>query len=290
MSAYETTRCEYYGAATGAIVDNCFHVLSGSGKTDGIEIQHILPLKPSGKRRLGVAVPTPRVNIVAAAVGETIYTVAGALNSGDASGPCTVVEALDTRNDRWHTCASLPAQRVKPGLAAIGHTLYALGGREDDADAATIFAYDTRRDVWNESGELPYGARHGAACAADGIVYYGGGFTAQPSRTFQRAFVMFDPQVGDVKPLADMPEPRTAHALVASGGAVYALGGVDTDKRPTATVFRYDIVSDEWSACRKLASARAVFACDISGSKISLAGGWKQMGRESNSTDEDYIV
>ncbi|QDV49854.1 Kelch repeat-containing protein [Gimesia fumaroli] len=60
---------------------------------------------------------------------------------------------------------------------------------------------------------VPYGARHGAACSLDGVIYYCGGWTAGPNKgTFQKSLIAFEPQSGKVQKLADMPASRTARS------------------------------------------------------------------------------
>ncbi|QDT41984.1 N-acetylneuraminate epimerase [Gimesia alba] len=285
---------EHHGGTTGTVVGEAFYVIGGNSTPfEHFGTVHVVPLDPNGERRTLTSMPTPRANPVAAAVGTRIYTVAGSIASQPPDehrdGPSTVVEVLDTNEGSWQTCAPLPAQRVKPGLAAVGNILYALGGREDELDADTIFAYDTVKDCWSEVGRLPYGARHGAACSLDGVIYYCGGWTAGPNKgTFQKSLIAFEPQSGKVLELADMPASRTAHAFVACGGALYSLGGVDTEKKPTSTVYRYEIGSDTWTECEPLKSNRAVFACGVAGDEIILAGGWKQMRKEANTGEERY--
>lgn len=295
MSTVEQQTSAYYGATAGAIIGDSFYVIGGSGATPPrMDSLHVIPLAAGKTRRVGPAVPTPRNNVVAVAVGDRMYTLAGILSgNGDSNrdGPCDVVEAFDTCDHTWHSCAPLPAVRVKPGVAAVGQVIYALGGREDALDASTIFAYDTVADRWSQVGRLPYAARHGAACALNGKIYYSGGFTAGPDRgKFQRAMSVFDPDSGSVSLLADLPAPRTAHAMIAAGDAIFVIGGVDESKTPTADVFRYDIDHDIWNACEPLSSPRAVFACGVLGDEMRVAGGWRRMGKDANDSDQRYSL
>lgn len=292
MTTLGAPQIDYPGATTGTIVGEYFYIIGGNdGATGHLDAVRIVPISGNGVPELGSPIPTPRGNLVVAAVNDHIYAVAGLLPLAEEKHdfPCAVVEVFNTSTGRWQSCAPLPAQRVKPGLTAVGNTLYALGGREDQIDADTIFAYDTFEERWDEVGRLPYGARHGSACTADGLVYYSGGFTGL-SKTFHQKLVVFDPKTGEVKQRAEMPAPRTAHAFVACKGSLYVLGGVDTEKKPTATVFKYDIAADQWSESRPLASDRAMFACGVAGNEIIVAGGWKRLHKEANSSVERYPV
>lgn len=281
----------YFGATAGAIVGDCFYIFTADHEEGSMNSLHILPITGDETRRIGPPIPTPRANIVATSVGQRIYAIAGILTSADGAPPSSTVEVFDTVKHQWQSCAPLPAPRVKPGLTAVGSVVYVLGGRENDLDASTIFAYEPESDRWAEVGRLPYGARHGAACTSQGLVYYGGGFTAGPAKVFHNEFMRFDPISGQITPLANMPAPRTAHELIASDdGGIYLVGGVDPQKAPTRTVFRYEIADDQWHECRPLGSARAVFACDMFESVIHVAGGWKRMGKEANSTEERYPI
>ncbi|WP_233148519.1 Kelch repeat-containing protein [Rhodopirellula sp. MGV] len=295
----EAPTLEHHGGVAGAIVGNQFYVIGGMlNPFEHLDTALAISLNTESEPQSLAPLPTPRANVVAVANGTKIYTVAGGISpqseSGLPEGPSSVVEILDTTTGEWHKGADLPAQRVKPGIAAVGDTVYALGGREDKVDANTIFAYDTANDSWSLVGTLPYGARHGAACSHRGQIYYTGGWTAGPDKgTFQRGLIEFDPATNRSRPLADLPEPRTAHAMVAHDGSLYVFGGVDAQKQPTSTVFRYDIASDRWETCEPLDSVRAVFACAVHApegddAQVILAGGWTQMHRQANTTQEFY--
>lgn len=294
MTTLESKQLKFPGATTGTIVGDSLYVIGGSddpyGHLDWVKIVSVADFDDAQD---GTPVPTPRGNLAVESVEDKIFAVAGLLASGNENGqqntPCAVVEVLDTATGSWSQCAPLPAQRVKPGLTSIGTTLYALGGREDEIDANTIFAYSMLKKSWEEVGRLPYGARHGSACSADGVVYYSGGFTGL-SKTFHDELIAFHPWNGEVKQLASLPVPRTAHSLVAVGKQLYVLGGVDMEKKPTSTVFCYDIESNHWTECKPLSSERAMFACGVSGTDILVAGGWTRLHKEANSSAERYSV
>ncbi|MCC9601304.1 hypothetical protein LOC67_12175 [Stieleria sp. JC731] len=291
---------QYQGGVAGAVVDDTFYVVGGMlNPFDHLDSAYGIPTNGDRSPRSLAPLPTPRANVVAVASEGKLFTVAGGIsdksNSGRPEGPSTVVEAFDVATGAWKSCQDLPARRVKPGVAIVGQTLYVLGGREDKVDANTIFAYDIASDEWALVGTLPYAARHGAACSFDGLIYYSGGWSAGPDGgTFQNALIEFDPQSNRCRDLSPMPEPRTAHAIVAHAGSLYVLGGIDTKKTPTSTVFRYHIAEDRWSACDSLQSNRAVFACGVRQSAhapaVLLAGGWQKMHRQANDTLETYLL
>jgi hypothetical protein len=286
---------EHFGATAGAIVGGYFYILGGSQEAyePASTFQRVSLIDAASE--LLAPMPTPRGNVTAIALEHLIFAVAGLLpfqnEQTKGSNPCTVVELFDTQTGEWRACSPLPRQRVKPGLAAANGKLYAISGREDESDASTIFAYEPKNDSWSlVRDELPFAARHGAACALDGVIYYCGGHSCHAGGgKFQDAAISFNPVTNEIETLAPMPSTRAAHAVVAHGGAVYALGGVDSAKKATSTVFRYDIAQDRWHECRPLSSERAIFACDTNEETIYLAGGWKQMRRECNTSAEHYI-
>lgn len=296
MSSVTTeSEIELMGSVTGGIVDGCFYVFGGSRSSyEHVGTVLAIPLDSPDRPQRVSTVPSPRGNMTSASLGSKFFLVAG-LQAAQRDGkienyPTTTVECFDIATRQWTTCASLPEQRVKPGLVVVNGRLFVLSGRIDEVDANTIFAYDPKRDTWIQiSNELPFASRHGAACAIDQRIYFSGGHTCRPgSGLFQSAMISFEPISGEFQQHAPMPEPRAAHALLTVEGSLFALGGLDATKASVSSVFRYDAQADRWDFCRPLNSPRSVFAAAVEGSEIVLAGGWKRMGKESNASFERY--
>ena len=76
---------------------------------------------------------------------------------------------------RWERRADMGVPRQEIGLAAVGETLYAVGGFAGDAPSAAVETYDTRTDRWTTVAALPRPLHHVMVAAVDGMVYTAGG-------------------------------------------------------------------------------------------------------------------
>jgi len=94
----------------------------------------------------------------------TVWIVAGMLAAAFAAAP-----------SRWERRADMGVPRQEIGLAAVGETLYAVGGFAGAAPSAAVEAYDTRTDRWTAVASLPQPLHHVMAAAMDGVVYAAGG-------------------------------------------------------------------------------------------------------------------
>ncbi|MEZ5979598.1 MAG: kelch repeat-containing protein [Planctomycetota bacterium] len=291
----ERSRTAHHGATAGAVVGRQLFVLGGSRSA----YDHRGDVRTVGLDGTGVtdgvfaSVPTVRGNLVAEAIGSQIVTIGGLVASkegaADLNTPCDAVEVLDTTSGAWRRAAPLPQARVKPGVATCGGMVYALSGRSGDTDARTVYGYDVELDRWFDVAELPYGARHGAACRFGDRVYFAGGGSISPgSKVVRSSMLRFEPATNQVVALRDMPGARTGHSMVALGDSIYVLGGMDPEKRPCTSVLRYDVARDSWSVAGELGSPRVVFACGVVNDVVLLAGGWRRMLKESNETVEEF--
>ena len=286
---------ELMGSVTGTIIEGRFYIIGGSRNSYehlGSTLQYSLHNQEPPVRLADT--PTPRGNMTSASFGNDIFVVAGlrATKSGDKweNHPSCNVECLNVKSRVWKQCAPLPEVRVKPGLAFVNGTLYALSGRVDEVDASTIFAYDPTADNWKLIFDgLPFASRHGAACSVGETIYFCGGHSCHPGGGhFQASMISYSTRTAEVRSHAPLPEPRAAHSLLAVGNHLYALGGLDSSKNSVTSVFRYDLQIERWETCQPLNSPRSVFAAAVYGEAIYLAGGWKRMGKESNPSLERY--
>src|SRR5262245_63967740 len=98
-----------------------------------------------------------------------IVIVTGAIARANAAG-------------HWERRASMSVPRQEIGLAAVGETLYAVGGFAGSEPSAAVEAYDTRTDGWSPVAPLPKASHHVMVAAVDGLVYAVGGLgVASPS-------------------------------------------------------------------------------------------------------------
>lgn len=283
------------GGACGHVIGGRLYLLGGglSGKEhlDRVDACELA----TGRWTARTPMPTARSNVSSAVLDDRIVVVGGLTGRPNEEGsPSALVEAYDPNTDRWTTLAPMPCPRVRAGMVAAGGRLIAIGGRRDELDTPSIAAYDPRTDSWNELGTTPFPARHLAATVLDGRILVSGGFTATPGGAqkglFLDAFYEVDPSTGAYTSLAPMPEPRTAHVLVACDGKVHAIGGVDTEKKLITAIDSFDPRNGTWTRGGQLASGRAMAVAAVHGGAIHLLTGWTRLFKEANPSSEAVVV
>ncbi len=299
MSAIQVApSLSHHGATTGAVLGDRLYVVGGSRSA----YHHVGDVRLVSARGASFedprvpALDRPRGDLVAVAHAGTdsILAVGGVVATDHcdqpSNEPSREMNRLDVRTGTWSRCAPLPAPRAKAGVAMLGDRMLVIGGRQDDLDSASMFAYHVLDDRWEWIGLFPFGARHAAACAFGDRVWYVGGWTAgSGAGTLRAGCYSYDPADREVRRHADLPVPRAGHALVVHRGALHVLGGVDERKQPTRTVFRYDAARDRWQQLAPLVTDRAMFAAGSLGGAIVVAGGWRKAPGEANGSAERHV-
>lgn len=275
------------GGACGHIINgSCFVIGGGTSAKEHLDRVDICDLA-SGTWRSGARMPTARSNASSAVLDGRIYVVGGLTGPDQQEGvPSTVFEAYDPATDAWTQLAPLACPRVRPAVVGIDGCVVVIGGRRDELDTPSISAYDPKTGSWRDLGTTPFPARHLAAAVLDGRIIVAGGFQATPQAeqkgVFLDAVYAIDPRSGSYTALAPLPEPRTAHNLVAVRGKIVAVGGVDRNKALITAVDTYDPVANAWTRGRGLASGRAMAVADAVGSDIHLLSGWTKLFKIAN--------
>lgn len=137
----------------------------------------------------------------------------------------------------------LPAAREETASAALAGRLYVIGGFDHAGqDTNSVFVFDGRR--WTEGAHLPVGLDHASAAVADGRLYVAGGF--DQGRASDRTFVLA-PSGRAWSAVGRLRHARGALALISLGGALYALGGKDSNGVEVVAAEVYHPRSGTWS-------------------------------------------
>jgi hypothetical protein len=215
-----------------------------------------------------LALPAPRVDGTAIQAGTKILYIGGS-DGTNASSTTYVADAFTSGTfGKWTEGPALPAARVKPAVAFLAGSIYAVGGF-DGSGAPTTTAYVLTPDAstgelkdWQTSDaagltiDLPE-ARGGASLVpvSDGLVLVGGvGPDGQPTNTAWKATLDTKGKLGAWKPTAPMvtpgstpgssvPAPRADATAVSSGSYIYVFGGRDATG-PTAVVLRGTVAAE----------------------------------------------
>ncbi len=193
----------------------------------------------------------------------------------------------------WQWAAPLPKMMGELVGVPIGASLFAMAGLDDveHVPYGAVFRYDSPADRWTALPQMPAPAHHIMATALDGKIYVFGGFTRPPTvKAWQPTANAwsFDPQTGQWKALAPLPNPRGAGQAVAVGGRIYVIGGVSSNIHGTpyapiplgspaqivvGAVDEYDPAADTWRPRSPMPTPRNHYLAAEVGGKIYALNG-----------------
>jgi N-acetylneuraminic acid mutarotase len=244
----------------------------------------------------GVAMPTPRTELLADAINEKIYVIAGVDYSEDGAGQLDIVEVYDTQNDTW-------IGNAKPLPIPIDHSvaiqyegkIYVVGGfLEQKAPTDTLFIYDPTRDEWTEGARLPSPRGALAAEFVNGTLYAFGGLDS--SQIPVNTNWAYNPKTDTWTERAPMPTARHHVASAVVDGKIYAIGGrilgngvPSEDIDEAVSNFdkneMYDPSTDTWTVKQPMQDKRSGFAAAAANGQIYVFGG-QDVGGIFNSVEK----
>lgn len=253
----------------------------------------------------GPALPTPRLAPGVTALGVQLIVLDGI----DATlAPTTEVDVLDTAvpvgMQQWMPLPAAPRAWTNPQLAAIGTTLYLLGGLDGSGDPQPdAFALDTGAPPasWQPLASLPPAlARGGAAViTAPPRVYLlggAGGDGALASNLYYNTTANAWCPGAACSPdqqLPDLPAPRAlAAAMQMTDGTLVVVGGFATldATQPAADVWWLPVnqqnTAGHWQTKTPMPTARGDCAYGQTGGRLVCAGG--EAGPNVSTTVQAY--
>ena len=224
-------------------------------------------------------VPTGRWGLAAAAVGDTVYTIAGQ----DDSPKISKVEVYGIANGKWEEGKEIPSGRVRHAAVTFKGKIYVFGGTFDGiGPIARVEEYNPKNNVWKMKADMPTPRIAPVAVAMGSNIYVIGGATDLffPSPAVE----VYNPTTDTWEQKADMPNPRwgAAGASIATKGKIYIFGGATdfTRENSTTAVDEYDTRAETWTPKaemqRPLHNLSASF---VNSGKIYVMGGQKWKGK-----------
>jgi hypothetical protein len=216
--------------------------------------------------------PSPTGRSAIGQVGGFVYVFGGGPN-GNAAW------AYDCSTGRWvpSTPSPLGFRANWAGVPAQGR-LYVLGGSDSLFPQSDVYAFlpgSGGNGTWIRRASLPRPlALPGAASLGDSAIITAGGVTSLGYATNQCFRYHISQDRWDT--LTPLPQARIAGGLVAQGGKLFLLGGLDsTSLAFTSTIFQYDPATGQWQTRRTLLAPMAFNHQSIAsdGRLIYLVGG-----------------
>jgi N-acetylneuraminic acid mutarotase len=172
---------------------------------------------------------------------------------------------------RWERRADMGTPRQEIGVAAIGDTLYAIGGFAGTSATNVVEAYDVAADRWRTVAPLPAALHHVVAAAVGGTLYAVGGLAGGGSTAVDTTFA-YDPAADLWTPRASLPAGRGASGVAVIDGRIYVAGGL----RGGASVddfTAYDPAADSWRVLPAMPTARDHLAAGAVDGRFYAVGG-----------------
>lgn len=230
------------------------------------------------------AMPTPRSDLSATAVGGKLYVM-----GGYDGRTLSEVELFDPRWNTWEILAPMPSPRCDfVAVAEAGH-VYRVGGLDENYEAlSTCQRFSPpHSSEWETLPPMRIARWSFAVATVQGMFYAIGGFADGQALDVVECL---DPLTCEWEALSPMPTPRCAFAAATVGSSVYALGGTCPGLGPSvlSVVERYDPRFDTWAPLAPMPTARSHFAATAIGGKIYAIGGLDSSGVHALSVVERY--
>ena len=198
--------------------------------------------------------------------------VAGALGTFGA-------EQMGYAQGTWTDLAAVPAPTEGMTAGGVGKVIITAYGASSTGDTNLTRLYDITTDSWSLGSPAPLPARsqaaYGDATHAGFLYVIGGGNSGGVLSDLQR----YDPVTDTWMTLASMPTARAGAVAAVVDSNIFVIGGRLSAAGPCnggpylATVEKYDIDTNTWSAVASLPSPRSDLAAVAHGGKVFVFGG-----------------
>ncbi len=175
------------------------------------------------------------------------------------------VDVFDPATLTWAKKAAAPIPMNHFQAVGSDHKVYILeafseGGFPEQVPMANVYVYDTEKDSWAQSTEIPANRRRAAAGAAayKGKLYLVAGIQHGHTSGTTNQFDVYDPQTGNWSALPDAPHIRDHCSATVIGDKLYVAGGRNTSyheadnfmvfmRQTVLEVDCYDFITGKWS-------------------------------------------
>jgi N-acetylneuraminic acid mutarotase len=214
-----------------------------------------------------------------AELGGKIYVAAGMV--GNTGRPLNIFERFDPETNEWDSLPLLPEPFSAAAGAALGGTMYVIGGNglavatgrqvaaysEGPANGRQVFAYNTASRRWSRKASLPVPRTNLAAVALGGKIYAVGGL--DPFHATRTVFV-YDPARNRWSRGPSLPEALHALAAVVFRDEVWVIGGQDSAGKATNRVWIYNAGRHAWRAGPRMPARMETAGAAVAGNRIHV--------------------
>jgi N-acetylneuraminic acid mutarotase len=220
----------------------------------------------------GIDMPTPRTEVTAANIDESIYIIGGMDRNGDITDE---VEMFNVTSNSWDNDVSpLPIPLHHTVASTFKDKIYVIGGYAGDwIPSNQLFIYDPKINSWTEGSPMPTARGSPNANFVNGTLYVIGGDLHDHSLVQVESY---DPQTDQwTGSHAPMPTARHHAASAVVDGNIYVMGGRITGELINVDIIeKYDPTLDKWiTSLEPMPSKRSgVVATSLNGFIYTLGG------------------
>jgi hypothetical protein len=216
----------------------------------------------------------------AATVGDEEYLFGGAEGTATTPVPQPLIYSYTVLGSgAVDQAGELPTGNYGLSAAAIGHTIYLVGGDSGSVTLKTILAWKPHGGAPVSAGTLPIALRYAAVAAVGEQIVIAGGLTASGAPS--NAIFVFDAATRKVRELpAKLPDAIYAASGATLGQLAYVLGGAEltgvapnTSVAPVSTIYSIDPATGKLANAGSLQYPLAEASATVVGSTIYIAGG-----------------
>lgn len=229
--------------------------------------------KAGGRWIARAAMPTSRSSFGYTVIGDRLYVVGGAGESGESAR----VDIYDPARDAWSEGPALPYARESVAAASVGETLCVFGGLAKRKFIDETACLDTKSGSWKTMKPLSSPRSLLGAVTMNGRIWTIGGRDDGhiPTKTVES----FDPIANEWRAETSLPEQREGAAPVVVNGSLLVAGGFYTDERAGDLYFdevlELDVSRGEWTSRAHLTEPAVALAGAAVGPKHALfVGGY----------------
>ncbi len=257
---------------------------NGEGMPCPVPVGAVLPWEVGPSE---LSLPQPRTDGTVVQSGTSLLYIGGSADGTDAvaSVYASPIRSTEGNLSPWTEIAPLPEPRRAASAVVVSGTVYVIGGFDGvGAPTTTVFAGTPDPATgtiasWTASDVLALPEARGAASAVvagDGIILVGGTGPSGATATAWKSTLDAKGAPAAWKPMADMPERRTAAFASLQGSHLYVYGG-SSEAGPTTIVLRGDV-----SAAKETAGQILSWGVSRAGSTLPLpregASAWSNAG------------
>ena len=187
------------------------------------------------------SMPTPRTEVTAAVLENTIYVIGGFDESGQVTD---IVEVYNIVNNSWTKAASLPEPLHHTAAASYNGKIYVVGGYTSPwSPSNKLFIYDSVQNKWQEGKPMPTARGALNVNFVNGTLYAIGGSSDMPLDSNQA----YDPSSDTWTTKALMPTARHHAGSAVVDGKIFVIGGRISGSLENISVNEaYDPVHNIW--------------------------------------------